>query len=117
MDGCYWLSLLLVAVIFHSMNVSITVVVQVLDLSPGEVEIVREKLHVFAQNGFDIREVGNGQLALAAVPFSKNVTFSKDDVLELVGLLSNDGGGMNSQAMFSLGSNTPSGLPLHRPSK
>ena len=92
-------------------------IVQVLDLSPGEVEIVREKLHVFAQNGFDIREMGNGQLSLAAVPFSKNVTFSKDDVLELVGLLSNDGGGMKSQAMFTLGSNTPSALPWHRPSK
>ena len=80
-------------------------------------EIVREKLHVFAQNGFDVREQGNGQLSLAAVPFSRNTTFGKDDVLELVGLLSNDCTGMNSQAMYMLGSNTPSALPLQRPSR
>lgn len=80
-------------------------------------EIVREKLHVFAQNGFDVREQGNGQLSLAAVPFSRNTTFGKDDVLELVGLLSNDGTGMNSQAIHMLGRNTPSALPLQRPSR
>ena len=92
---------------------------QVLDLSPGEVEIVRENLSVFTQNGFDIREQGNGQLCLAAVPFSRNVTFSKDDVLELVGLLSKHGGGgsSSSQGVFSFGDSTPSGLPLQRPSR
>lgn len=86
---------------------------QPLDLSPGEALTVRDNLDVFAQNGFDIQELDNGQLALAALPFSKNVTFGKDDVLELVEMLSGHGdhrGAMSKQAF-------PSAATLHRPSR
>lgn len=86
---------------------------QPLDLSPGEALTVRDNLDVFAQNGFDIQELDNGQLALAALPFSKNVTFGKDDVLELVDMLSGHGdhrGAMSKQAF-------PSAATLHRPSR
>ena len=86
---------------------------QPLDLSPGEALTVRDNLDVFAQNGFDIQELHNGQLALAALPFSKNVTFGKDDVLELIDMLSGHGdhrSAMSKQAF-------PSAATLHRPSR
>lgn len=86
---------------------------QTLDLSPGEGVTVRGNLNVFAQNGFDIHEQANGQLALAAVPFSKNITFGRDDVLELIGLLSGYG---SHQGAMSL-SVFPSAATLHRPSR
>ena len=86
---------------------------QVLDLSPGEAVTVRENLAVFAQNGFDIREQDNGQLALAAVPFSKNITFGRDDVLELVGMLSGHGDHQGAMSMTAF----PSAATLHRPSR
>lgn len=86
---------------------------QSLDLSPGEAVTVRDNLDVFAQNGFGIQELDNGQLALNAVPFSKNVTFGKDDVLELIDMLNGHGdhGGAMSKAAFS------SAATLHRPSR
>jgi len=86
---------------------------QTLDLSPGEGVTVRENLAVFVKNGFDIQEQANGQLALAAVPFSKNTTFGRDDVLELVGMLSGHG---DHQGAMSL-SAFPSAATLHRPSR
>ncbi len=86
---------------------------QTLDLSPGEGVTVRENLAVFVSNGFDIQEQANGQLALAAVPFSKNITFGRDDVLELVGMLSGHG---DHQGAMSL-SAFPSAATLHRPSR
>ena len=86
---------------------------QTLDLSPGEGVTVRENLAVFVKNGFDIQEQANGQLALAAVPFSKNITFGRDDVLELVGMLSGHG---DHQGAMSL-SAFPSAATLHRPSR
>ncbi|DBA95699.1 hypothetical protein WJX82_003265 [Trebouxia sp. C0006] len=86
---------------------------QTLDLSPGEGVTIRENLAVFVKNGFDIQEQANGQLALAAVPFSKNITFGRDDVLELVGLLSGHG---DHQGAMSL-SAFPSAATLHRPSR
>ncbi|KAL0023381.1 hypothetical protein WJX79_000253 [Trebouxia sp. C0005] len=86
---------------------------QLLDLSPGEGVTVRENLAVFVKNGFDIQEQANGQLALAAVPFSKNITFGRDDVLELVGMLSGHG---DHQGAMSL-SAFPSAATLHRPTR
>jgi len=86
---------------------------QTLDLSPGEGVTIRENLAVFVKNSFDIQEQANGQLALAAVPFSKNITFGRDDVLELVGMLSGHG---DHQGAMSL-SAFPSAATLHRPSR
>lgn len=86
---------------------------QMLDLSPGEGITVRENLDVFIQNGFDIQEQANGQLALAAVPFSKNTTFGVNDVLELVGMLNGYG---DHQGAMSL-SAFPTAATLHRPSR
>lgn len=86
---------------------------QTLDVSAGEGVTVRENLAVFVKNGFDIQEQANGQLALAAVPFSKNITFGRDDVLELVGMLSGHG---DHQGAMSLNA-FPSAATLHRPSR
>ena len=86
---------------------------QTLDLSPGESVTVREPLDVFAQNGFDIQEQANGQLALAAVPFSKNTTFSRDDVLELIGILGGHGDHQGQMSMSAF----PSAATMHRPSR
>ena len=86
---------------------------QLLDLSPGEAVTVRDNLDVFAQNGFDIQEVGNGQLALAALPFSKNVTFGQADVLELVSILSGHGDDCGAMSMQAF----PSAATQHRPSR
>jgi len=86
---------------------------QTLDLSPGETVTVRENMDVFAQNGYDIQEQANGQLALAAVPFSKNITFGRDDVLELVGTLSGHGDHQGTMSMTAF----PSAATLHRPSR
>lgn len=86
---------------------------QTLDLSPGESVTVREHLDVFAQNGFDIQQQANGQLALAAVPFSKNTTFGRDDVLELIGILGGHGDHQGQMSMSAF----PSAATMHRPSR
>lgn len=48
-------------------------------------------MDIMRRNGFDIQEAPDGQLRLAAVPFSRNITFGARDVLELAHLLL-DGG-------------------------
>jgi DNA mismatch repair ATPase MutL len=48
---------------------------------------LREKLDVFQANGFDVKEADDGQLLLAAVPYSKDTVFGMQDALELLHLL------------------------------
>jgi DNA mismatch repair protein PMS2 len=60
---------------------------QPLGLSPAEELTVRDNPDTFARNGFAFAEGADGRLLLAAVPFSRNVTFGAHDVLEVVGLL------------------------------
>eukprot|EP00887_Chlorella_sp_A99_P005158 scaffold40.g5158.t1 len=61
---------------------------QALELSPTEELVVRDNAAVFAANGFAFcDDPATGCLLLAAVPFSKNVTFGPADVRELVALL------------------------------
>ena len=48
-------------------------------------------MHVFALNGFEITEGPDNSLQLSAVPFSKNTTFDRTDVQELVQILTHSG--------------------------
>ena len=52
-------------------------------------------MYIFKQNGFEFAESPqeDGRLTLSAVPFSKGVTLGVDDVMELVGMLVDEGGG------------------------
>ena len=53
-----------------------------------DLNICRENLHVFTQNGFEFRDAeGDGELLLSGVPYSKNTAFGKADVQELAQLL------------------------------
>ncbi|KAH7624931.1 hypothetical protein Ndes2526B_g00302 [Nannochloris sp. 'desiccata'] len=62
---------------------------QPLGLSPVEELTVRDNILTFQQNGFEFKDAtdGSGRLVLAAIPFSKGVTFGMDDVMEMVGML------------------------------
>ena len=53
---------------------------QPLGLSPAEELTVRDNLEIFRKNGFEFRDAADGKLLLAAVPFSKGITFGADDV-------------------------------------
>lgn len=58
---------------------------------------------MFEANGFDFADAPDGGLLLTAVPFSKEVVFGEEDVLELAAMLA-EGSGTSSQ-------------PVPRPSK
>lgn len=62
-----------------------------LDLSPSEQLVVKTCMPIFHRNGFDFTENDDGSLKLKAVPYSKNVTFGAEDVLELIGMLGAEG--------------------------
>ena len=47
----------------------------------------RQEQHVFNANGFDFKELEDGQVQLTAVPFSKEAVFGAQDVHELLHLL------------------------------
>ena len=47
----------------------------------------RQEQHVFNANGFDFKELEDGQVQLTAVPFSKEAVFGPQDVHELLHLL------------------------------
>ena len=100
---------------------------QPLGLSPAEELTVRDNLEVFQHNGFEFRDGEDGRLYLAAVPFSKGVTFGANDVMEMVGMLeSGEAGvplwattsapsrGWGSGKSAALGPRTP---PVVRPSR
>jgi len=94
---------------------------QPLGLSPAEELTVRDNLQTFQRAGFDFKDGPDGRLLLAAIPFSKGVTFGPDDVLEMVGMLESEHGAMwrmTSTMPGSKGSDagSPSG-PIVHPSK
>ena len=47
----------------------------------------RQEQHVFNANGFDFKELEDGQVQLTAVPFSKEAVFGAQDVHELLHML------------------------------
>ena len=52
----------------------------------------RQEKHVFSANGFDFKQLEDGQVQLTAVPFSKETVFGPEDVHELLHLLSHGQG-------------------------
>ena len=52
----------------------------------------RQEKHVFSANGFDFKQLEDGQVQLTAVPFSKETVFGPQDVHELLHLLSHGQG-------------------------
>ncbi|XP_055343428.1 mismatch repair endonuclease PMS2-like [Paramacrobiotus metropolitanus] len=68
-----------------------------LDLNPTEEAILLENRHVFQQSGFDFivnPDATTKRVSLCAVPISHNMTFGKEDVMEMLHLLE-DAQGIN----------------------
>ena len=89
---------------------------QPLGLSPAEELTVRDNLEIFRKNGFEFRDAADGKLLLAAVPFSKGITFGADDVLEMVGVLESGTPGGHLWGHTAVRGGTTGG-PVVRPSR
>ncbi|CAK0773475.1 hypothetical protein CVIRNUC_004069 [Coccomyxa viridis] len=58
-----------------------------LDVTPAEKMTLWQEQQVFNANGFDFKELEDGQVQLTAVPFSKEAVFGPQDVHELLHML------------------------------
>ncbi|KDD73673.1 hypothetical protein H632_c1940p0, partial [Helicosporidium sp. ATCC 50920] len=80
-----------------------------------------DNMAMFQANGFDFEEDDEGRLRLSAVPFSKNVVFSAEDVYELVNMLDGSGGagkhGAELPLARTLGPGSQLRGPILRPSR
>ncbi|KAK9832435.1 hypothetical protein WJX74_010234 [Apatococcus lobatus] len=72
---------------------------QPLDLSPSETVLLRVHQPSLQANGFEVKELDAGQLALTSVPFSRFTVFGVSDIQELLTLLEQHGSSTQPQGM------------------
>ncbi len=76
------------------------VVPQKLELTVAAEAVLTENLDVFRRNGFEF-DIAPGEVRLTRIPHHRNWIFGKEDVDELIFMLTEDGGGVgDSQQQF-----------------